>query len=114
MEWRKITSSHGGFCIIRGIAHKGGVQIPGILGFTSPCFFQYDFSHYDTEAEALRAMKWKKDDHLAHGGSWAVSDDYGIMHCEKCGSELLCNDSGDMPEYFPQCGRQIDWASFDF
>ena len=57
MEWRKITSSHGGFCIIRGIAHKGGVQIPGILGFTSPCFFQYDFSHYDTEAEALRAMK---------------------------------------------------------
>ena len=63
---------------------------------------------------ALRAMKWKKDDHLAHGGSWAVSDDYGIMHCEKCGSELLCNDSGDMPEYCPQCGRQIDWASFDF
>ena len=88
--------------------------VSGILGFTSPCFFQYDFSHYDTEAEALRAMKWKKGDHLAHGGSWAVSDDYGIMHCEKCGSELLCNDSGDMPEYCPQCGRQIDWASFDF
>lgn len=114
MEWKKINSSHGGFTIMRGFSHKGGARIPGVRGFTQPCFSAHESCHYDTEEEVRRAMKRRKQEYLSHGGSWAVMDDLGIVHCEKCGAELICNDNGDMPEYCPQCCRQIDWASFDF
>lgn len=40
------------------------------------------------------------------------TDDFGITHCE-CGSEIICNVFGDMPEVCPICGATLDYSNID-
>ena len=42
----------------------------------------------------------------------AYTDDLGIVHCGECGAELLCNETGDMPDVCPECGRRLEYDSF--
>ncbi len=57
MKWRITESSHGGFTVDRGLDHKGGERIPGILGFTMPAFIVYESAHFDTYKEAEKYAK---------------------------------------------------------
>lgn len=40
-----------------------------------------------------------------------MTDD-GITYCAKCKAELLCDKYGQMPNYCPECGRELDWTEF--
>ncbi len=42
----------------------------------------------------------------------AYTDDLGVARCGKCGTELLCNETGDMPDMCPECGRRLEYDSF--
>ena len=42
----------------------------------------------------------------------AHTDDLGVVHCGECGAELLCNETGDMPDVCPACGRRLEYDSF--
>lgn len=34
----------------------------------------------------------------------------GILRCE-CGAEIVCNETGDMPERCPKCGAKLNYSS---
>ena len=59
MEWRIRNSSHGGVVAERGIAHQGGSQIPGILGFTLPAFIVYESCRFDSRRQAVAYIRRK-------------------------------------------------------
>ena len=40
------------------------------------------------------------------------TDDLGVARCGKCRMELLCNETGDMPDMCPECGRRLEYDSF--
>ena len=40
------------------------------------------------------------------------TDDLGVARCGKCRMELLCNETGDMPDVCPECGRRLEYDSF--
>ena len=40
-----------------------------------------------------------------------MTDD-GITFCAECKAELLCDKYGQMPNYCPECGRELDWTEF--
>jgi len=42
----------------------------------------------------------------------ARMDDLGVARCGECGAELLCNETGDMPDVCPECGRRLEYDSF--
>ena len=42
----------------------------------------------------------------------AYTDDLGVARCGECGAELLCNETGDMPDVCPECGRRLEYDSF--
>ena len=52
MEYRIRKNGHGGFDVEKGLYHKGGERIPGILGATMPAFIVYASAHFDTERQA--------------------------------------------------------------
>lgn len=54
MEWRIRESSHGGYVAEKGIEHKGGERIPGILGCTMPTFIVYESAHFNTLKQAQK------------------------------------------------------------
>ena len=39
-------------------------------------------------------------------------DDLGVARCGECGAELLCNETGDMPDVCPACGRRLEYDFF--
>ena len=57
MEWRIRESGHGGFDAEKGMSHKGGEFIPGIIGTTMPAFIVYESAHFQTEKEAKNYIK---------------------------------------------------------
>ena len=42
----------------------------------------------------------------------AYTDDLGVARCGECGAELLCNETGDMPDVCPECGRRLEYDFF--
>ena len=42
----------------------------------------------------------------------AYTDDLGVARCGECGAELLCNETGDMPDVCPACGRRLEYDFF--
>ena len=42
----------------------------------------------------------------------AYTDDLGIVHCGECGAEQLCNETRDMPDVCPACGRRLEYDFF--
>lgn len=42
----------------------------------------------------------------------AYMDDLGVARCGECGAELLCNETGDMPDVCPACGRRLEYDFF--
>ena len=42
----------------------------------------------------------------------AYTDDLGVARCGECGAELLCSETGDMPDVCPECGRRLEYDSF--
>lgn len=34
----------------------------------------------------------------------------GLLRCE-CGAEIVCSETGDMPEHCPKCGAKLDYSS---
>ena len=42
----------------------------------------------------------------------AYTDDLGVARCGECGTELLCNETGDMPDVCPECGRRLEYDFF--
>ena len=52
MEYRIRECGYGGFTVEKGIAHKGGERIPGMLGTTMPAFIVYESAHFDTKRQA--------------------------------------------------------------
>lgn len=42
----------------------------------------------------------------------AYMDDLGVARCGECGAELLCNETGDMPDVCPGCGRRLEYDFF--
>lgn len=57
MEWRIRESGHGGYVAERGMSHKGGVTIPGIIGYIMPAFIVYESANFDTLVQAERFVK---------------------------------------------------------
>ena len=113
MEWRIRKDARGGFSIERGLNHKGGEKIPGVMGATMPAFIVYESAHLDTDKQVKSFMKRKRAELMQGGESWAVTDNLGVVHCEHCGAELIYDDCGDMPESCPKCRRAINWSTFD-
>ena len=113
MEWRIRKHARGGFSVERGLNHKGGEKIPGVMGTTMTAFIVYESAHFDTDEQVKSFMKRKRAELMQGGESWAVTDNLGVVHCEHCGAELICDDCGDMPESCPKCRRTINWSTFD-
>ncbi len=57
MEWKIRKNSRGGYVAEKGIDHKGGERIPGILGFTMPAFIVYESVNFSTLKDAERYIK---------------------------------------------------------
>lgn len=64
MKWRIRKCGHGGYEAEKGLEHKGGESIPGILGFTMPAFIVYESTHFDTLKQAERYVERKQKDML--------------------------------------------------
>lgn len=39
--------------------------------------------------------------------------DDGMVRCGGCGTELLCNEFGDMPDVCPACHEGVDWSAWE-
>ena len=39
--------------------------------------------------------------------------DNGLLICDCCGAEILCNECGDMPERCPICGNELDYRDLE-
>ena len=113
MEWRIRKDARGGISVEKGLNHKGGERIPGVLGSTMPAFIVYESAHFDTDKQVKSFMKRKRAETMQNGESWTETDNLGVVHCNRCGAELICDDCGDMPESCPQCRRTINWSTFD-
>lgn len=37
----------------------------------------------------------------------------GLLVCDLCGTEICCDECGDMPEYCPGCGNELDFRDVD-
>lgn len=70
MEWRIRKDAHGGFSVERGLNHKGGEKIPGVMGATMPAFIVYESAHFDTDKQVKSFMKRKRAE-LMQGGETA-------------------------------------------
>lgn len=57
MEWRIRKNGHGGFVAEKGIYHKGGESIPGIIGVTMESFIVYESAAFEAEKEAKKYIK---------------------------------------------------------
>ncbi len=57
MEWRIRESGRGVFVAEKGIYHKGGETVPGIIGVTMPAFIVYESANFKTEREAKNYIK---------------------------------------------------------
>lgn len=57
MEWRIRENGRGEFVAEKGIAHKGGEQIPGIIGYTMPAFIIYQSATFTTRRKAENYIK---------------------------------------------------------
>lgn len=57
MEWRIRENGHGEFVAEKGIPHKGGVQIPGMIGYTMPAFIIYSSSTFRTRRQAEKYIE---------------------------------------------------------
>lgn len=43
-----------------------------------------------------------------------VYEDYaGIVRCNGCHAELLCDENGDVPNVCPTCKEPLNWSMFD-
>ena len=40
------------------------------------------------------------------------TDDLGVARCGECRTELLCSETGDMPDVCPGCGRRLEYDRF--
>lgn len=60
MEWRIRKDANGGFSVERGLNHKGGEKIPGVMGTTMPAFIVYESAHFDTDKQVKSFMKRKR------------------------------------------------------
>lgn len=88
----------------------------------------YNFTQYEQPREVTRREELLEDyrkcefvtadttgaaaDGQQAGISLAYTDDVGITRCGDCDAELLCNETGDMPEVCPVCGRRLEYDSF--
>ena len=102
MEWRIRKDAHGGFSVERGLNHKGGEKIPGVMGTTMPAFIVYESAHFDTDKQVKSFMKRKRAELMQGVESWAVTGKIGVVHCAQSGPEQICDDSGEMPESCPK------------
>ena len=57
MEWRIRKNKFGEFVAEKGMMHKGGERIPGILGYTMPSFIEYESSTFSTKRKAENYIK---------------------------------------------------------
>ena len=57
MEWRIRKSGGGGFVAEKGMYHKGGESVPGIIGVTMTAFIVYESAYFQTEKEAKNYIK---------------------------------------------------------
>ena len=80
MEWRIRKDARGGFSVERGLNHKGGEKIPGVMGATMPAFIVYESAHFDTDKQVKSFMKRKRAELMQGGESWAVTDNLGVVH----------------------------------
>ena len=39
-------------------------------------------------------------------------DDFGILWCTNCSTELTCDENGELPAICPDCGEALDWARY--
>ena len=39
--------------------------------------------------------------------------DNGLLVCDFCGCEIICDDCGDMPETCPGCGNELDYRDVE-
>jgi lipoprotein len=64
MDYKITPSSHGGFTVTAGCAHKGGESNPtNCPGVTLPAFIVYESCHCDTRREALATVERMKKHH---------------------------------------------------
>ena len=66
VEYRIRECGHGGFTVEKGIAHKGGEHIPGMLGSTMPAFIVYESAHFDTKRKAQAYIKQLQKQELSN------------------------------------------------
>ena len=75
----------------------------------------FNSAQYEPEAPGAAADTVERDaaaDVEPQPIALAYTDDLGIVHCGECGAELLCNETGDMPDVCPECGRRLEYDSF--
>jgi len=61
---------------------------------------------------------WNSAKETTHGlllptTALVTEDDYGVTRCGACGGEILCGDTGDMPNFCPACGKELDYALYE-
>lgn len=44
--------------------------------------------------------------------SAVYEDIHGVTRCGECDAEIVCNDTGDMPDICPACKRPLDYSSY--
>lgn len=59
MEWRIRDCSRGGVVAEYGMAHQGGCQIRGVLGFTLPAFIVYESCWFESRHRAVAYIRRK-------------------------------------------------------
>lgn len=42
----------------------------------------------------------------------AHENDFGLLLCQNCGTEVICDENGDMPEKCPGCSAPLDYSSY--
>ena len=75
----------------------------------------FNSAQYEPEAPGAAADTVERDaaaDVEPQPIALAYTDDLGIVHCGECGAELLCNETGDMPDVCPECGRRLEYDFF--
>ena len=75
----------------------------------------FNSAQYEPEAPGAAADTVERDaaaDVEPQPIALAYMDDLGVARCGECGAELLCNETGDMPDMCPECGRRLEYDSF--
>lgn len=39
-------------------------------------------------------------------------EEFGVLVCARCGSEIDCDENGDLPEICPNCAAELDYSDF--